>query len=59
MRAVYKDWKDLNSEEQAVVYEAFVNTDDRNESDRDAPQEEDVKDYYDDNSEKFGFEGVQ
>lgn len=55
MRAVYKDWKDLNSEERAEVYEAFVNTEERNESDRDAPREEDVKDYYDDNPEKFGF----
>lgn len=38
----YKDWKDLNSEERAEVYGAFVNTEDRNESDRDAPREEEV-----------------
>jgi len=58
MRAVmeYKDWRDLNTEERAEVYEAFVNGEGRNESDKDAPKEEDVKNYYEDNTEKFKFE---
>ena len=52
----YKDWEDLNYDERAEVLEAFQNTEDRNESDKVAPREEDVKDYYKDNAEKFGFE---
>jgi len=51
----FKEWKDLNSEERAEVYEAFVDTEDRNESDKIRPREEDVADYYNDNAEKFGF----
>jgi len=51
----YKNWVDLNYDERAVVLEAFQNTEDRNESDKVAPREEDVKDYYEDNTEKFGF----
>ena len=51
-----KDWKDLNHDERAEVIGAFQNTEDRNESDKVAPREEDVKDYYEDNIEKFKFE---
>ena len=52
----YKNWKDLNHDERAEILGAFKNTEDRNESDKVAPREEDVKDYYEDNAEKFGFE---
>ena len=55
MSKEYKNWKDLNYDERAVVLEAYQNTEDRNESDKVAPREEDVKDYYEDNAEKFGF----
>ena len=51
----YKNWKDLNFDEHAEVLEAYQNTEDRNESDKVAPREEDVKDYYEDNTENFGF----
>ena len=54
----YKNWGDLNHDERADVLEAFQNTEDRNESDKVAPREEDVKDYYEDNAEKFGFEKI-
>ena len=54
----FTDWKDLNYDERAEVLEAFQNTEDRNESDKVAPREEDVKDYYEDNAEKFGFEKI-
>jgi len=53
-----KDWEDLNHDERAEVLEAYQNTEDRNESDKVAPREEDVKDYYGDNAEKFGFEKI-
>ena len=55
---LYKNWEDLNHDERADVLEAFQNTEDRNESDEVAPREEDVKDYYEDNAEKFGFEKI-
>ena len=48
-------WEDLNYDERTKVLEAYQNTEDRNESDKVAPREEDVKDYYEDNVEKFGF----
>jgi len=51
----YKNWRDLNFDERVKVIEGFVNTEDRNESDKDNPREEDVKDYYEDNTEKFNF----
>lgn len=51
----WKEWKDLNTEEREEVEEGFVSGD-RNESDRVAPKEEDMKDYYEDNLEKFKFE---
>ena len=51
-----KNWEDLNYDERAKVLEAYQNTEDRNESDKVAPREEDVKDYYEENAEKFGFE---
>ena len=54
----FKNWEDLNHDERAEVLEAFQNTEDRNESDKVAPREEDVKDYYEDNAEKFGFEKI-
>ena len=50
-----RNWGDLNFDEHAEVLEAYQNTEDRNESDKVAPREEDVKDYYEDNIEKFGF----
>jgi len=53
----YKNWEDLNFDERAEVLKAFQNTEDRNESDKDNPREEDVKDYYEDNAEKFNFVG--
>ena len=53
---MFKNWQELNTEERAEVYEAFVNTEDRNESDKVGPREEDVKDYYEDNAENFKFE---
>lgn len=52
----FKDWEDLNVDERVKVLGAFKNTEDRNESDKVNPREEDVKDYYEDNAEKFGFE---
>lgn len=51
----YKEWKDLNTEERAEVEEAFINTEDRNESDKIAPKEIDLEDYYQDNAENFKF----
>jgi len=52
---MFKNWEDLNFDERAEILKAFQNTEDRNESDKDNPREEDVKDYYEDNTEKFGF----
>ena len=53
---MFKEWRELNTEERAEIHEAFVNTDNRNESDKIEPREEDVKDYYEDNAEKFKLE---
>ena len=50
-----KDWEKLNFFELIKVLVAFQNTEDRNESDKANPREEDVKDYYEDNAENFNF----
>lgn len=52
---MFKNWGDLNFDELMKVLEAFKNTEDRNESDKVNPREEDVKDYYEDNAENFNF----
>lgn len=51
----YKPWAELCTDERARVYGLFINGEDRNESARYAPKEEDVHDYYDDNIETFAF----
>jgi len=42
----YKEWHDLNIEEKTIVTDTFCNTEDRNESDKVCPKDEDVIGYY-------------
>jgi len=49
----YKEWHDLNIEEKTIVTDTFCNTEDRNESDKVCPKDEDVIGYYEDNLEGF------
>ena len=51
----FKEWYDLEPEEKLLVVKAFCETEDRNESDRITPKEEDLIDYYEDNTENFKF----
>ena len=52
MKEEYKNWKDLNFLELVKVLGAYKNT---GQKDKNNPREEDVKDYYEDNTEKFKF----
>lgn len=52
MKEEYKNWKDLNFLELVKVLGAYKNT---GQKDKNNPREEDVKDYYEDNAEKFDF----
>ena len=51
----FREWCDLDPEEQTLVTLSYCGTEDRNESDKLHPMEEDVIDHYGDNMEKFKF----
>jgi len=52
MKEEYKKWKDLNFLDLIKVLGEYKTT---GQKDKNNPREDDVKDYYEDNAEKFGF----
>ena len=50
---MYKSYEELTDEQKKIIRKMYTTTEDRNESDRDRPKEEDVIDYYDDNVDTF------